>query len=119
MIVLALVTVLLSPWKGPSLPAAPTGNYETSWAMTVHGAPHARVQLLADVAPKGWIAAFCTRRLCAPFHTVATLDGKGIAHYQFSLIRAGPKAAPHPKEVTIRANGRKVARLKTAIISDL
>jgi hypothetical protein len=108
MILLALVTVLLSPWKGPSLPTAPTGNYETSWAMTVHGAPRARVELSAGGLSKGWIAAFCTPRLCAPLHTIATLDGKGVAHYQFSLIRTDPKA-PQWSLVTIRADGRRVA----------
>lgn len=108
MMVFALVTVLLSPWKGPSLPAAPAGNYETSWAMTVSGAPRARVELRADGVAGGWIASFCTSRLCAPFHTVATLDGKGFARYQFSLIRTDPKAAAHTR-ATIRANNRTAA----------
>ena len=108
MIVLALVTVLLSPWKGPSLPTAPTGNYETSWAMTVHGAPRARVQLSAGGMAPGWIASFCTPRLCAPFHTTATLDGKGVARFQFSLIRTDPKAAAHTR-ATVRANNRVAA----------
>ena len=108
MIIFALVTVLLSDWKGPSLPTAPAGNYETSWAMTVHGTPRARVELRADGLPNGWIASFCTARLCAPFHTIATLDGKGTARYQFSLIRTDPKAAAHAR-ATIRANNRVVA----------
>jgi hypothetical protein len=112
MIVLALVTVLLSPWKGPSLPTAPTANYETSWAMTVRGAPHARVVLQAAGVAKGWVASFCTPRLCAPFHTLATLDSKGLARYQFSLIRTDPKASPG-SEVMIRADGRRVAEFAT------
>ncbi len=108
MIVFALVTVLLSPWKGPSLPTAPSGNYETSWAMTVRGAPHARVALSADGVAKGWVASFCTSRLCAPFHTIATLDGKGLMRYQFSLIRTDPKSVAHAR-ASIRANNRTVA----------
>jgi len=108
MIVFALVTVLLSPWKGPSLPTTPTGNYETSWAMTVHGAPRARVELRANGLPPGWVASFCTPRLCAPFHTLATLDGKGVARYEFSLIRTDPKAAAHA-HATVRANNQVVA----------
>jgi hypothetical protein len=108
MIILALVTVLLSPWKGPSLPTTPTGNYETSWAMTVHGAPRARVELRADGVPAGWVASFCTPRLCAPFHTISTLDGKGVARYQFSLIRTDPKAAAHAR-ANVRANNQVVA----------
>ncbi|HEX5274627.1 MAG TPA: hypothetical protein VFW34_05065 [Candidatus Rubrimentiphilum sp.] len=108
MIVLALVTVLLSPWKGPSLPTTPTGNYEASWAMTVRGVPHARVQLSADGVAPGWVASFCTPRLCAPFHTIAALDGKGIARYQFSLIRTDPKATAHTR-ASIRANNHAAA----------
>ncbi len=117
MIILALVTVLLSPWKGPSLPTTPTGAYETSWAMTVHGAPRARVGLRVDGMPPGWVASFCTPRLCAPFHTIATLDGKGIAHYQFSVIRTDPKA-PDFKRIIIRGNGREIYRMNTDSISD-
>jgi hypothetical protein len=108
MIFLALVTVLLSPWKGPSLPTAPTGNYETSWVMTVRGAPRARVELRADGVAQGWVASFCTPRLCAPFHTIATLDGKGVARYQFSLIRTDPKAVAHTR-ASILANNQMVA----------
>jgi len=107
MIVLALVTVLLAPWKGPSLPTTPSGNNETSWAMTVHGAPRARVQLSADGVAPGWVASFCTPRLCAPFHTIATLDGKGVARYEFSLIRTDPKASAHAR-ATVRANNQVV-----------
>jgi hypothetical protein len=108
MIVLALVTVLLSPWEGPSLPTAPTGNYQTSYALNVRGAPSARVDLRADGVAKGWIAAFCTERLCSPFHTVVTLNNKGNARLEFSLIRTDPKASPHTR-VIIQANNRAVA----------
>lgn len=108
MIAFALVTVLLAPWKGPSLPTTPTGYYEKSWAMTVHGAPRGRVELRADGVAKGWIASFCTPRLCAPFHTIAMLDGKGVARYQFSLIRTDPKATAHTR-ATVRANNTIVA----------
>lgn len=109
MIVLALVTVLLSPWKGPSLPTAPTGNYETSYALNLRGAPSARVDLRADGVAKGWVAAFCTARLCAPFHTIVTLDGSGKARLEFSLIRTDPKAAAHAHAV-ICADGGVAAR---------
>jgi hypothetical protein len=109
MIVLALVTVLLSPWKGPSLPTAPTGNYETSYALNVRGSPSARVDLRADGVAKGWVAAFCTARLCAPFHTIVTLDGTGKARLEFSLIRTDPRAVAHAHAV-ISANGGVAAR---------
>jgi hypothetical protein len=108
MLILALVTVLLSPWKGATLPTTPTGTYQTSYALNVHGTPHQRVALQADGVAKGWIAAFCTPRLCSPFHTMATLDGKGNARYEFSLIRTDPKSAAHAHAV-IRVNGSVAA----------
>jgi hypothetical protein len=105
----ALITVLLSPWHGPSLPTAPTGNYQPSYAMNIRGAPRERVALRADGAAKGWVAAFCTTRLCAPFRTVVTLNDKGVARLEFSLIRTDPNAAPHTR-VTIQANSWAVAQ---------
>jgi len=109
MIVLALVTVLLSPWKGAALPTTPTGTYQTSYALNVHGTPRERVALQAGGVAKGWIAAFCTPRLCSPFHTIATLDGKGNARFEFSLIRTDPKAVKHTRAV-IQIDGREAAR---------
>lgn len=108
MLILGLVTVLLAPWHGKALPTTPTGNYVTSYAMTVRGAPRARVDLRADGVAKGWVASFCTSRLCAPFHTIATLDSHGIARYEFSLIRIDPGAIKHTR-VIIRAAGRQAA----------
>jgi hypothetical protein len=104
----ALITVLLTPWHGPSLPTAPTGQYATKYALTVHGTPNERVDLRADGAAKGWIAAFCTPRLCAEFHTSLTLDKHGIGRLQFDLVRIDPKASPHTR-VIIQANNRPVA----------
>jgi hypothetical protein len=108
MIVVALITVLLSPWHGKALPTTPSGSYETSFALTVRGAPGKRVELRADGVAKGWVAAFCTSRLCAPFRTFATLDKRGTARYEFSLIRTDPSAVKHTHAV-IRADGKQVA----------
>lgn len=108
MIILALVSVLLSPWKGPSLPTAPTGNYETSFAMNVRGVPHGRVALRADGVAKGWVASFCTPRLCSPFRSVVMLDAKGTARLEFSLIRTDPKAVAHTRAL-IRSGNQTLA----------
>lgn len=108
MILFALVSVLLSPWHGATLPTTPSGNYETSYALTVRGAPGSRVALSAEGVAKGWVASFCTPRLCAPFRTFATLDRHGTARYEFSLIRTDPSAVKHTHAV-IRANGKQVA----------
>lgn len=111
MILLALVTVLLTPWKGASLPAAPSGaEYSVSYAMHVRGAAHQHVVLDADNVAPGWIAAFCTSRLCSPFHKGLDLDSHGAALLEFSLVRTDPKASRHT-HVVVRADSRVVARL--------
>lgn len=107
--IFALITVLLSPWHGPALSTAPTGQYATYYSLNVRGAPNERVALRADGVAKGWIAAFCTPTLCAPFRKALTLDRRGSARLQFDLVRTDPKAPPHTK-VTIQANNRAVAR---------
>jgi hypothetical protein len=113
MLILSLVTVLLAPWHGAALPTTPTGEYVTSWALTVRGAPHQRVSLSAEGVAKGWVASFCTSRLCAPFRAITTLDARGIARYEFSLIQVDPKGPPGSL-VTIRVNGRSVAKVGVA-----
>jgi len=106
---LALITVLLTPWHGPSLPSAPTGEYSTKYSLSVRGAAHERVDLQAAGVAKGWIAAFCTPTLCAVFHKSLILDNHGTGRLEFELVRVDPKASPHTR-VVIEANNRVVAR---------
>lgn len=111
MIVLALISVLLTPWKGTSLPTAPTSTeYSAAYAMHIHGAAHQHVVFDATHVASGWVAAFCTRRLCSPFHSVVELNSQGSALLEFSLIRTDPNAARHT-HVVIRSGSRVVATL--------
>ncbi|HEV2262685.1 MAG TPA: hypothetical protein VGR69_10405 [Candidatus Rubrimentiphilum sp.] len=110
-VVAALITVLLSPWKGASLPTAPSGTeYSVAYAMHIRGAARQHVVLDASNVAPGWIAAFCTSRLCSPFHSMLDLDSHGNAFLEFSLIRTDPKAARHT-HVVVRANSHVVAKL--------
>ena len=108
MILLLALVVTLAPWKGPTLPTTPSGEYVSSYALTVRGAPHQRVDLRAAGVAKGWIAAFCTQTLCAPFRKTVTLGTSGTMKLEYELVRIDPKASHRTRSV-ISANGRVVA----------
>jgi hypothetical protein len=51
------------------------------------------VRLTARDVPRGWIASFCTPRVCSPFHVVLPARG-GAGTIQISYIRSDANAAP-------------------------
>lgn len=105
MIALALVTLLLSPWHGPSLPAASADAIE--YKLTVHGAPQQQVGLQATGLPSGWVASFCTRDLCSPFSYRMRLDSHGTGTIEFQAIRTDP-SAPCRAQVTVAGASSRV-----------
>jgi hypothetical protein len=77
--------LVLEPWTGSNLPTVTTTAQK--YRLRVVGAPNAALVLHADGLAKGWLAAFCTPRVCAPMHVDVTLPKTGEAVYQFELIR--------------------------------
>lgn len=102
MIALALVTLLLSPWHGPSLPTASAAA--AKYRLAVHGAPRSSVDLRATGLPAGWVASFCTPTLCSPFRYTMHLDARGEGTIEFQAIRTDD-AAPRRVRVTVSAPG--------------
>ena len=90
MIHLALVTLLLAPWKGPSLPTVSAAA--AKYRLTVRGTAHQRVPLAASGLPAGWVAAFCTQRFCSPYFYTLQLDERGGAAVELQLIRTDERA---------------------------
>lgn len=105
---LLAIVLLLSPWKGPSLPTVTP--HAAAYGLTVRGAPRAQVALAALGVPAGWIAAFCTHRLCSPSRFSLRLDGAGRGAVEFEVIRTDPRAARH---ATIRVTAGGAARTIT------
>lgn len=105
MIALALVTLLLSPWHGPSLPTA-SGD-AIKYKLTVHGTPRQQVALRATGLPSGWVASFCTRDLCSPFDYTMQLDARGTGTIEFQAIRTDP-TAPCRTKVAVSGPGSHV-----------
>ncbi len=83
--------LIVEPWTGTNLATAT--NTAVKYRLRVIGVPNATLQLRADAVAKGWLAAFCTPRVCAPLHVDVTLPQSGQAVYQFELIREDPGGA--------------------------
>jgi hypothetical protein len=107
--ILPLITLVLAPWRGPSLPAASPNAVK--YKLTVHGPAEEQVQLRADGLPSGWVASFCTQTLCSPFQYRMQLNDRGIGVIEFQAIRTDDSAPRHVK-VTVTAPGAKPLDLR-------
>ncbi len=97
MIAAALVTLLLTPWRGPSLP---TASYAAArYKLVARGIPGGRVDLSAGGVPQGWIVSFCTATMCSPLQFSMPLDARGRGWVEVALIRLEPNA---PKHIHVR-----------------
>lgn len=101
MIVFALTTLLLAPWKGADLPTAPASAVK--YQLTIEEAPGAQVRLHAEKIAGGWIGAFCDTRVCSPGDVRETIPKSGVMKLQFELIREDEKSA-HASSAVIRSD---------------
>ena len=81
----------VQPWTGKDL--ATTTIAAARYRLVVDGKPNATIQLEATDVADGWIAAFCTTKVCAPQRVQVTIPASGQAVYQFELIRESDSAA--------------------------
>jgi peroxiredoxin len=96
-------TVSLAPWTGADLPGSVPSTIK--YRLAVAGNAGANVNLTTQGLPKGWVASFCTDRICAPFKVGVTLPPSGVKVIEFQLIPDAPGSAePH---ITILATDGK------------
>lgn len=88
---LLAVLLTLAPWHGPDVASAPV--HAVKYRLTVRGTPGAHVHLRASGVARGWLAAFCTSRICSPEQTWLDLPKSGTGVMQFELIRQADGAA--------------------------
>ena len=100
MIVLAALVAALSlgPYHGPPLSGSVPGT--AKFGVDVRGVPLATVRLRATGVPRGWIASFCTDRVCAPFVVTLTLPPSGSQRIELQLI-ANDERVRAPHDVTV------------------
>lgn len=102
MMLLAIVTLALGPWTGPSLPT--TTPAAAKYKLTVFGPADRNVDLRAQGLPKGWVASFCTDKACAPFSYTLQLDSRGKGVIEFQALRTDD-SAPRRVHITLSADG--------------
>jgi hypothetical protein len=57
----------------------------------VSGKPGARVRLESAGLPQGWLATFCTSRVCAPRRVSVELPRSGSLNIEVHLIQVGAR----------------------------
>lgn len=88
--VAAPVHLTIAPWTASPLPTVTQAA--AKFALSVAGQSGQRVRLRATGVAPGWLATFCTARLCSPEFVDVTLPASGRTTYEFELIRQEPKA---------------------------
>lgn len=103
---LAVVGLTISAWSGANYATADIAAVRYRLAVT--GTPGASVHLRSDGVAQGWIAAFCTARLCSPERVDVVLPASGRAVYAFELFRESSSAPKHSGAIIRSADGASV-----------
>ena len=92
--------ISLAPWTGPDLPGSIPSTIK--YRLVATGPIGKPMTLRASGLPKGWVASFCTDRVCAPNRVSFTVPSSGVKVIEFQVVPDGPKPA-HGPTVTIDA----------------
>jgi hypothetical protein len=88
----------IQPWTGTDLQT--TSADAAKYRLEVTGQPNSTVRLEASNVASGWLAAFCTPKVCSPQRYDALLPRSGQVVIQFELIRESD-TAPKQSGATI------------------
>jgi peroxiredoxin len=103
-------SVSLTPWTGADLPGSIPNTIK--YRLVVAGSAGKNVALHAAGVPKGWVASFCSDRVCAPFKVSVALPESGVKVIEFQLVPPDAKAAT-PKVRVISTDGGATASATT------
>lgn len=95
--------VFLAPWTGADLPGSVASTIK--YRLVVSGKADSTVKLRATDIAKGWIASFCSDRLCSPMQLALRLPESGVKIVEFQLIQSQKRA---PKHTTFRVQAQGV-----------
>jgi hypothetical protein len=101
-VTLAALIIMIGPFTG----ALPEGSISVTarFSVTVSGRPGQAVHLRALGVPSGFIASFCTPKVCAPFQVSFALPSSGRESIELQLIENAP-GARRPAVVRVAADG--------------
>ncbi|MGA8098829.1 MAG: hypothetical protein WB810_09240 [Candidatus Cybelea sp.] len=114
MILLAILLALaqsstelsIQPWTGSDLQT--TTERAAKYRLKVSGKPKTTLRLQARGVAQGWLAAFCTPRLCSPQRVELTLPESGASVVQFELIRESENAPERSSATIVSQDGASV-----------
>jgi hypothetical protein len=92
----------IQPWTGSNLQT--TTSAAAKYRLEVSGKPQAVIHLQASGVASGWLAAFCTTKVCSPERVDVAIPASGQVVLQFELIRESD-TAPKQSGATIRDDG--------------
>ena len=78
------LSVSLAPWTGPPLPGSVPDTLR--YRLAVVGKAAKEVDLKAADVPKGWIATFCTERVCTPGRVRISLPASRVGIIELQLV---------------------------------
>lgn len=96
----------LAPFSGPAQPGSVA--HTTKFSVMIHGAPGEHVRLRAVGVPQGYLASFCTHRVCAPFAVTLALPAASRDTIELQLIENIPGTRP-PHTVTVTAGAARAS----------
>ena len=97
----------IQPWVGSDFQTTTTAA--AKYRLEVSGEPNASVRLRAVGVAPGWLAAFCTPRLCSPQRIDVQLPSSGYAVFQFELIRESDDAPKRSGATITDGDGASVS----------
>ena len=80
----------LAPWTGPELPGSIPNTIK--YRLVVAGAAGTNMNLHALDVPKGWVASFCSDKVCSPFNVAVQVPAAGVKVIEFQLVPPDAKA---------------------------
>jgi hypothetical protein len=97
----------IEPWTGSDFQT--TTEAAAKYRLEVKGKPNATVRLRAQGVAQGWLAAFCTPRICSPQRIDVALPSSGDAVFQFELIRESDDAPSRSSATITDGDGATIA----------
>jgi peroxiredoxin len=77
-------TVSLAPWTGADLPGSIASTIK--YRLVVADSAGKSVALRTTGVPKGWVASFCSDRVCSPFKVSVVIPQSGVKVIEFQLV---------------------------------
>jgi hypothetical protein len=105
---LAALLIGIGPFAGPIPPGSVPGS--ARFAVHVSGRSGQIVRLRATGVPGGYLASFCTHRVCALSRATFTLPKSGRESLELQLIE-NRQGARKPVIVTVAADGAPPASI--------